>query len=148
MHCSSPPFAQELHKSDAPPTVTLCDVLQSPEKYDSREIVTSGVAGNSFHQAVFFEPECSLPRNGGAMSVTFGHSYKLGQPMDKRYFTTLRKQGAIRVQLRGRFIASGGPFGPEGTKYEFVILEVLDVQKLSREYRQRYSIGTGRTVPD
>jgi len=131
----------------APLNVSLCDVLKSPAKYDSAEIITTGVAGNSFHQIDFFDPECSLPKHGGELAVPFDDSYKLGQPMDKKYFSMLRKEGAVRVKLRGHFVATGGPFGPEMAPYKLLILEIIEVQKLSKQYRQEYSIGTGRTNP-
>jgi len=146
----SRPAVQTQNPSNAatPPVVPLCEVLQFPAKYDSREIVTSGVTGNSFHQAQFFDPECSLPKHGGWLSPPFDESYKMGQSTDKKYFKMLRKEGAVWVKLRGRFVATGGPFGPEGAPYEFVILEIVDFHKLSKVYREQYSIGTGRVVPD
>jgi hypothetical protein len=139
---------QKLSNSAARPVVSLCEVLQFPAKYDSHEIVTSGVTGNSFHQAQFFDPECSLPKHGGWLSVPFDESYKMGQSTDKKFFKMLRKEGAVWVQLRGRFVATGGPFGPEGAPYEFVILEIVAFHKLSKVYREHYSIGTGRVTPD
>ncbi len=125
--------------------VALCDILRDPLKYDKKEVVTSGVEGNSFHQAQFFEPECSLPKHGGVVRIRFDDSYKLGQSMDKKLLKMLRTEGAVHIKARGYFVSNGGPFGPEGAPYEFLVLEVLDLQKLSSEYKQHYSIGTGHT---
>lgn len=127
--------------------VPLCQILQQPSKYDSKEIATEGVAGNSFHQTDFFDPECSLPKHGGVVRLRFDDSYKLGQAADKKEIKLLNKEGAIRAKYRGYFVSTGGPFGPEGSLFEFRILEILDVQKLTSEYRQKYSIGTGQTNP-
>lgn len=128
--------------------VPLCQILQQPWKYDSKEVVTYGVAGNSFHQVDFFDPECSLPKHGGGLRLRFAESHKLGQPQDKKYLKLLRKEGALRANLRGFFVGTGGPFGPEGSPFEFRIVEILDTQKLSTEYRKKYSLGTGQTNPD
>jgi hypothetical protein len=128
--------------------MALCQILQEPAKYDSKEVVTYGVAGNSFHQTVFFEPECSLPKHGGSLLLRFADSYELGQPAGKKYLKLLRKEGALHAKLRGYFVATGGPFGPEGSPFEFRVLEILDTQKLSKEYREKYSIGTGHTIPN
>jgi hypothetical protein len=106
-----------------------------------------GVAGNSFHQTDFFDPECSLPKHGGSLRLRFADSYKLGQPEDKGYLKLLSKEGAIHAKLRGYFVSTAGPFSPEGSPFEFRVLQILDRQKLSREYREKYSIGTGQTDP-
>ena len=128
--------------------VPLCQILKEPSKYDSSEIITYGVVGNSFHQAVFFDPECGLPKHGGSLRLRFADSYKLGQPEDKKERKLLSKEGAIHAKYRGYFVSTGGPFGPEGSPFEFLVLEILDMQKLSRKYREKYSIGTGHTDPN
>jgi hypothetical protein len=82
------------------------------------------------------------------MNLRFAYDYKLGQPSDKRYFHMLRKEGAVGITVKGRFVSSGGPFGPQGARYEFLVSEVLDVRKLSKEYRQRNNIGSGQIDPN
>jgi hypothetical protein len=131
-----------------PQLVALCDILTDPLEFGKKEVVTSGVEGNSFHQADFFDPKCALPKHGGAAHIRFDDSYKLGQPGDKKLLKMLRAQGAVHITVRGYFVSTGGPFGPEGSPFEFLVLQVLDVHKLSSEYRQRYSIGTGQMNPN
>jgi hypothetical protein len=133
-------FCQEEH------TAVLCDVLKVPASFDGREIVVSGVAGNSFHQVDFWDPECSLLRHGGAMLMRFSDDYRMGQPEDKKYLRLLRKEGAVEITVRGKFVSSGGPFGPEGTRYEFLISSIIEVNKLSMEYRQKFDIGSGQVA--
>jgi hypothetical protein len=139
---------QTTRPQSVPQTVALCDVLKDPSGFNKQEVVTSGVEGNSFHQAQFFDPECSLPKRGGVIRIRFDDSYKLGQAEDKKLLKMLRTEGTVCVKVRGYFVSSGGPFGPEGAPYEFLVLEVLDVQKISNEYRWRYSIGTAHTNPN
>jgi hypothetical protein len=122
-----------------------CELLKEPASFDGKELIASGVAGNSFHQVDFWDPECALPKHGGAMHLKFADNYQLGQPGDKKYLHMLRKDGAVGLTVRGRFVASGGPFGPEGDPYRFLISSVVEVRKLSKEYRQRFDIGTGKT---
>jgi hypothetical protein len=145
---SSPTQGPPEQKQVGAAFVPLCQILREPAKYNSKEVVTVGVAGNSFHQTDFFEPECTLPKHGGSLLLRFEDSYKLGQTADKKYFNLLKKEGTILVKFRGRFVSTGGPFGPEGSPYELLVTEILDLQKLSPEYRQQYSIGTGHTNPN
>jgi hypothetical protein len=133
---------------NVPQVVALCDILKDPLKFDKKEVVTSGVEGNSFHQSQFFDPECSLPKHGGVIRIRFDDSYRLGQPEDKKLLKMLRTEGAVHVEVRGYLVSTGGPLGPEMSPYEFLVLQVLAVHKLSSEYRQRYSIGTGKTNPN
>jgi|HubBroStandDraft_6_1064221.scaffolds.fasta_scaffold02203_3 hypothetical protein len=139
---------QTTQPQNVPKVVALCDILRDPLQFDKKEVVTSGVEGNSFHQSQFFDPECSLPKHGGVIRIRFDDSYKLGQPEDKKLQKMLRTEGAVHVEVRGYFVSTGGPFGPETSPYEYLVLQVLAVQKLSSEYRQRYSIGTGETNPN
>ncbi len=125
-----------------PAALTLCRIFSAPTDFDGRDVVATGVAGNSFHQTDFWDPECPLPKHGGAARLRFAEGYVHGP--DKRYLGMLRKYGAVRLVVRGRFVASGGPFGPEGDRFEFQIVSIIEVQKLTREYRDRYSIGTGK----
>jgi len=77
------------------------------------------------------------------MLLRFAEDYRMGQPADKKYLHLLRKEGAVGLTVRGKFISTGGPFGPEGARYEFLISSIVEVRKLSKEYRQQFDIGTG-----
>ena len=125
-----------------------CELVKAPVSFDGKEVVVSGVAGNSFHQVDLWDPECTLPKHGGAMHLRFADNYQLGQPGDKKYFHLLRKEGAAGITVKGRFISSGGPFGPEGDAYEFLISSIVQVRRLSKEYRRLFDIGSGKTNPN
>jgi hypothetical protein len=125
--------------------VSVCDMARSPASFDGRDVTVSGVAGNSFHQVDFWNPECDLPKNGGAILLRFAAGYGLGKPEDKKYFHLLRKEGAVGITLKGKFIFSGGPFGPEGAPSELLISSIIEVHKITKEYRKRYDIGSGKT---
>ena len=127
------------------PIARVCDILKTPASFDGREVTATGVAGNSFHQVDFWDPECALPKHGGAMLLRFANGYGLGQPGDKKYLHLLRREGAVALTVKGKFVSTGGPFGPEGAPYEFLISEVIKARKLSKEYRQRLDIGSGKT---
>src|ERR1700691_4164351 len=101
-------LGQSEEKHGGAPVVTLCHILEQPAKYDSKEVITYGVAGNSFHQTDYFEPECSLPKHGGALRLRFDDSYKLGHPEDKKYLRLLKQEGAIHAKFRGYFVPTGG----------------------------------------
>jgi hypothetical protein len=124
--------------------VRICEVLKHPETFDGREIVVTGVAGNSLHSVLLWEPECSLPKHGGAMQIRLADVYKRSTTENKKFRRILNREGAVRLTVKGRFIATGGPFGPNGVPYEFIITSIMDVQKLSGEYRQQHDIGTGK----
>jgi hypothetical protein len=79
------------------------------------------------------------------MHLRFADGYELGKPEDKKYLQLLRKEGAVGITIKGKFVSSGGPFGPEGDPYEFRISSVVEVRKLSKDYRQRFHIGSGKT---
>lgn len=80
------------------------------------------------------------------MHLRFADDYRLGQHNDKRYLRMLKKQGTVSIVIEGRFVASGGPFGPGMSRYEFLISRLIDVQKLTPEYRKRFGIGSGHTT--
>jgi hypothetical protein len=122
------------------PTASVCDILKTPASFNGREVTVAGVAGNSFHQVDFWDPECALPKRGGAMLLRFADGYTLGQPGDKKYLHLLRTEGAVGLTVKGNFVSTGGPFGPEGAPYEFLITTVVEVRKLSKEYRQQFDI--------
>jgi hypothetical protein len=123
----------------------MCEILKTPASFDGREVTVTGVAGNSFHEVDLWDPECALPKHGGAMLLRFADGYVLGQPGDKKYLHLLHKEGAVGLTVQGKFVSTGGPFGPEGAPYEFLILAVVEVRTLSKEYRQQFDIGSGKT---
>ena len=79
------------------------------------------------------------------MFLRFADGYALGQPGDKKYLHLLRKEGAVGLTVKGKFVSTGGPFGPEGAPYEFLISTVVEVLKLSKEYREQFDVGSGKT---
>jgi hypothetical protein len=79
------------------------------------------------------------------MLLRFADSYELGKPGDKKYLRLLRKEGAVGITVTGRFVSFGGPFGPEGAPFEFLIFSVVEVHAISKDYRERFNIGTGKT---
>jgi hypothetical protein len=79
------------------------------------------------------------------MLLRFADGYALGEPGDKKYLHLLRKEGAVGLTVKGKFVSAGGPFGPEGAPYQFLISAVVEVRKLSKEYRQQFDIGSGKT---
>jgi hypothetical protein len=118
-------------------------MLRAPASFDGREVIASGVAGNGIHQTDFWDPECSLPKHGGAILLRFADTYKLGKAGDKRYHQMLHKEGAVGVTVKGTFVSTGGPYGP-AVQCEFLISSVIEVRKLSKVYRQQFDIGTGK----
>ncbi len=121
---------------------SVCDVLKQTSAFDGRVLKLSGVAGNSFHQVDFWNPDCP----SAAMHLRFADSYKLGDPSDEKYFRMLKKEGSVSIVVDGRFLAKEGSFGPEGSRFEFQISRIIEVQKLTPEYRKRYGIGSGHTT--
>jgi hypothetical protein len=113
---------QTTQPQSVPQVVALCDILKDSSGFDKKEVVTSSVEGSSFHQADFVDPECSLPKHGGAAHIRFDDSYKLGQPEDKKLLKMLRSEGAVHDKVRGYFASIGGPFGPQVSPYEFLVL--------------------------
>ena len=128
--------AQEISKT------SLCDVQKAPASFDGQEVVVSGVAGNSFHWVDFWDPECG----SAPIYLKFSDSYRMGQPQDKKYFHLLRKNGAVGITVKGKFVSSGGGGGPQMARFEILISSVVEVRELSKEYRQRFDIGSGKTT--
>jgi hypothetical protein len=78
------------------------------------------------------------------MLLRFADDYVLGQQADKKYLYLLRREGAVGLTVKGKLVSTGGPFGPEGSPYEFLISTVIEVRKLSKEYRKQFHIGSGK----
>jgi len=127
-----------------PRRVQICDILKAPGSFDGRELLISGVAGNTLHSVLLWEPECTLPEHGGAIQIRFADSKVLATTFGRRYLRMLRREGGMHLTAQGKFRSTGGPFGPNGVAYEFTITSILDVQKLSDSYKRLYDIGTGK----
>lgn len=125
-----------------PQEISACELLRGAERFDGQFIETRLIVGNSFHALVMFAPQCNMDLP--VIQPVFVPPYSIESKEDKAFRKYLSKYGAVWATVRGRLIASGGPFGAMGRALKLEVASVRDVQKVSEKDRERWSIGTGK----
>ncbi len=123
--------------------LSACEMLEHPDLYDGRILVTRLVVGNSLHSIVLFAPEC-VAKAKASIQPTFLPPYQIGTRRDKRFRHLLDREGALFVTVEGRFVSNGGPFGPMGRSFKMEIRALRKIDRLSSADRIRWNIGTGK----
>jgi hypothetical protein len=112
-----------------PVAANLCDVFRSPAVYDQKALSLEGVLFPSFHSVFLLSPSCrsthDLDFSTEAILPPSWESLRNGKQLRK----FLRRRKSASVKLIGTFEYSGHPYGPEGTRFRFVISEISSVEK-------------------
>ncbi len=104
--------------------ISLCSVMQSPEKYDGQELtMTVGYrVGFEWQELV-----CAPCKNSQRVWVEFDPDLKGGQKLGK----STGRDSLFRVRIRGVFVGVRGHYGHlNGYEYQFLVKEVLSANRL------------------
>ena len=117
--------------------VPFCDLLADPQKYDNRKVVTEALIQSSDHEVHVYSSKCrSTVTDDRSASIELPsgwHSAKLGKTLSK----ILRHDRTARVAFEAVFHGTGGPYGPEGTRFHFVMSRLVSVEELSKREANR-----------
>lgn len=115
------------------PNVPYCDLLSAPEAYDKKSVTTEALIQSSYHEVHVFDPKCrSTVTSDRSTSIELPkewNSTKAGKKLSK----LLRHDRTARVAFESVFYGSGGPYGPERTRFRFVMQRVLSVQEVPKK---------------
>ena len=117
---------------DRPSSVLFCDLLSIPQKYDKKVVATEALIQSSDHEVHVDDSKCrSTMTENRSASIELGdgwNSTKLGKKLSK----IRRHHRPAQVAFEAIFQASGGPFGPEATRFHFVLRRLVSVEKASK----------------
>jgi hypothetical protein len=122
-----------------PVAANLCDVFRSPAVYNQKVLSVEGVLFPSFHSVFLLSPSC-MPREDlhvttEAILPPSWDSSRNGKKLRK----FLHRRKSASVKLIGTFEYSGYGYGPDGTRFRFVISEISSVERA----RDVPAFGTG-----
>jgi hypothetical protein len=105
--------------------VSYCDLLSLPQRYDKGIVTTKALIRSSEHEVHVFDFECrstATDDRSASIELPSGwNSTKLGKKLSK----ILRHDHTARVAFEAVFDGSGGPYGPEKTRFRFVLQRLV-----------------------
>lgn len=135
MLCSTFVMKEISLAQDEPSRVAFCDLIKSAQKYDNKVVATQALIRSSGHEVHLRSPECpSTATNDQSGSLEFPsgwYSTKLGKRLSK----ILRHDGTAKLAFEAVFQSSDGPYGPERTRFHFVLRRVLSAEELRNPQR-------------
>jgi hypothetical protein len=115
---------------DQPQSVAYCDLLSAPQKYDKATVATKALIQSSYHEVHVYDSKCaSTATDDRSASIELSNRWdttKLGKKLSK----ILRHDRAARVAFEATFSGSGGPYGPERTRFHFVMQPLISVEEV------------------
>jgi hypothetical protein len=118
---------------DQPKSVSFCDLLSYPWKYDRGIVATEALIQSSEHEVHVFGSECrstaTEDRSASIQLPNGWNSTKLGKRLSK----ILRHDRTARVAFEAAFYGNGGPYGPEGTRFRFVMERLISVEEVPKK---------------
>ena len=125
--------AQQTSKSDS---ISYCDLLKNPEKYDGKEVTVSASYRYGFEWQEMFCLDC---RNIGKTWLEIGEITKKSEKILKKF---PKDDGTINALFTGIFQSSKGPFGDGGYRFRFMLKEISKAKLLTK------SGGDPQQLPD
>jgi len=117
---------------DRPSSVSFCDLLSTPQKYDKEVVATEALIQSSYHEVHVDDSKCRstvTDNRSASIELPAGwNSTKLGKRLSK----ILRHDRPAQVAFEAIFQGSGGPFGPEATRFHFVLRRLVSVEEVSK----------------
>jgi len=111
--------------------VAFCTLIENFQEYDKTEISTEALIWSSGHEVHVKNPNCpSTSNNDRSASIELPNGWnsnKLGRRLSK----ILRHDGIAKVTFEGVFQSSDGPYGPEKSRFHFVLRRLVSVQEFS-----------------
>jgi hypothetical protein len=116
-----------------PRNVPYCDLLSAPETYDKNSVTTEALIQSSYHEVHVFDSKCrstaTSDRSASIELPTGWNSTKAGKKLSK----LLRHDRTARVAFESVFYGSGGPYGPERTRFRFVMQRLLSAEEVPKK---------------
>jgi len=114
-------------------SVSYCHLLSVPQRYDKGIVATKAMIQSSEHEVHVFDLECrSTATEDRSASIELRNGWnstKLGKKLSK----ILRHDRSARVAFEAVFHGSGGPYGPEKTRFRFVLQRLISVEEIQRQ---------------
>lgn len=122
--------ASQSAPGDQPSNVSYCDLLSDPQKYDKKIVATEALIQSSEHEVHVFDAACrSTATDDRSASIQLPNGWN-STKLGKRLSKILRHDHAARVAFSAAFYGSGGPYGPEGTRFRFVMQRLISVEEV------------------
>jgi hypothetical protein len=118
---------------DPPSSVSLCDLLSTPQRYDNRIVATKALLQSNEHEVDVFDVDCRSTAADDLSAFielpTSLRSTRLGERLSK----ILRHDRTARVEFEAAFYGSGGPYGQEKTRFRFVLHRLISVEEVPKK---------------
>jgi hypothetical protein len=117
-----------------PVAVNFCDVIASPDEYNSKVLTVEGVLHPSEHVLTFYSPSCA-PKEG--FDVTTKAVLPTGwasSPNGKSLRKFLKKGKEARVKLTGTFEIEASHYGLDATRFRFTVTGISSVEKAPPDF--------------
>src|ERR1700674_63423 len=139
-----PALPQQPQNATFPERVPFCELAANSEKYDGHIVLTEGVARQSIHTNVFFDPLCSdrSTKSGQSLSAVpaFAEIEYLKSQSVLQYLEALKQDECVRVVLIGRVSSLQGPYGPQGLLFKIEIGSLISVYKIPEAERDAFGL--------
>jgi hypothetical protein len=118
------------------PSVTVCELLQNPERFHQKVVRVTATYENAFEQSFLFDPSCKRPERDGPPEiwVNFDKSFvRKGESEEAKKNAMISGMGFWNVTAVGRFVRGEGPqrFGHLGCcRYQFEFMKIEKSEKL------------------
>jgi hypothetical protein len=107
-------------------TVSFCDLLRNPERYDGKEVIVRATWRYGFEWSQFYCIDCS-PKQTTWLEISPGLDEESSRVLQRR-----PKAGIVNITVRGLF-QSGGHFGHlNGYQNRFIARSVSNVAVVSK----------------
>ena len=110
--------------------VPFCDLTAAWQRYDGKEVATEALIRSSEHEVHVYHLNCkstTMDDRSASLELPEGwNSARLGRKLSN----LLRHDRVARVTFQAVFHASGGPYGPEGTRFRFSLVHLVSVEAM------------------
>src|SRR5690349_112890 len=122
---------------EEPSRVTFCDVTSAAQKYDNTAVVLQALIQSSGHEVHVRSPKCpSTTTDDRSSSIELPNGWN-STKLGKKLSSALQRDRAADVTFEALFQSSRAPYGPEGTRFHFVLRRLISVKTLpSRDTRR------------
>jgi hypothetical protein len=110
--------------------VDFCTLVQYPEKFDGREVITTAILGDA-ETALLYDDRCksTATLDLSTNAVFDKDKYHFGSKLDKKFDSVMKKNGEAQIKARGIFHIRRGAESTNGCAFKLDISELLSVDK-------------------
>ena len=113
------------------PVTNLCDVVASPDEYNQKTLTVEGVLFPSEHSLALYSPSCK-PREGFDVTIQAVLPSGWESLSNGKQLRKLLKNGKeTQVRVSGTFQSGAGRYGPDISRFRFVVSSISSVQRVS-----------------